>query len=134
VLYLFVWVVVRGALRGFGTHTAAAAAAVRPSQPAALVLTVLEPGESNLESGARIGVQRAPAVIGRAVSADVIVADAAVSAQHARLDWTDDAWVVLDLDSTNGTRLNARAVHGPTRLRPGDTLEVGPVRFAVSDT
>jgi hypothetical protein len=132
VLYLFLWVVVRGALRGLSTPREMQA--VRPAEPAPLVLTVLEPGESRLESGARIGVRSAPTVIGRATSADVVVADAAVSAQHARLDWTDGAWVVRDLDSTNGTRLNARAVRGPTRLRPGDTLEVGPVRFAVSDT
>ena len=132
VLYLFLWIVVRSALHGLGAQTAATE--TRPHALAPLVLTVLEPGESTLESGARIGVRDAPAVIGRAASSDVIVADAAVSAQHARLEWADSAWVVVDLNSTNGTRLNARAVHGPTRLRPGDTLEVGPVRFAVSDT
>ena len=54
VLYLFLWVVVRGALRGLRPQTAADAAPLR--QPPPLVLTVLEPGESSLESGARIGV------------------------------------------------------------------------------
>jgi hypothetical protein len=129
VLYLFLWVVVRGALRSLRAPTSASASMPRP-----LLLSVIDPSESDLEAGARIDVRDGPTVIGRASSADVVVADPAVSAEHARLEWSSDAWVVTDLDSTNGTRLNARPLQGPTRLRPGDMLEIGPVRFAVSDT
>jgi pSer/pThr/pTyr-binding forkhead associated (FHA) protein len=37
--------------------------------------------------------------------------------------------VVEDLDSANGTYVNARRIKGRQELRSGDRLEVGPVRF-----
>jgi hypothetical protein len=63
-------------------------------------------------------------VIGRHPSCDLVVSDATVSRRHARLTFRDGGWVVQDLDSTNGTRLNGRYV-GRCRLRPGDRLELG---------
>jgi hypothetical protein len=63
-------------------------------------------------------------VIGRHPSCDLIVTDTTVSRRHARLTFRDGGWVVQDLDSTNGTRLNGHYV-GRCRLRPGDRLDLG---------
>jgi FHA domain len=63
-------------------------------------------------------------VIGRHPSCDVVVTDETVSRQHARLTFRDGGWIVQDLDSTNGTRVNGQYV-GRCRLRPGDQLALG---------
>jgi hypothetical protein len=63
-------------------------------------------------------------VIGRHPSCDVIMADETVSRRHAQLTFRDGGWVLQDLESTNGTRLNGAYV-GRCRLRPGDRLGLG---------
>ena len=63
-------------------------------------------------------------LIGRAPGCDVIVPAETVSRRHARLIFRDGGWILQDLNSTNGTRLNGRYV-GRCRLRPGDQLALG---------
>jgi hypothetical protein len=63
-------------------------------------------------------------VIGRHPSCDVVIADDTVSRRHAQLIFRDGGWIVRDLDSTNGTRLNGQYV-GRCRLHPGDQLGLG---------
>jgi hypothetical protein len=63
-------------------------------------------------------------VIGRHPSCDMVVADETVSRRHAQLTYRDGGWVLQDLHSTNGTRLNGQYV-GRCRLRPGDRLSLG---------
>lgn len=60
-------------------------------------------------------------LIGRHPSCDIVVPADTVSRRHARLVFRDGSWVVQDLNSTNGTRLNGHPV-GRCRLRPGDQL------------
>src|SRR6185437_7106762 len=63
-------------------------------------------------------------VIGRHPSCEVVVADETVSRRHAQLTFRDEGWVLQDLHSTNGTRVNGQYV-GRCRLRPGDRLSLG---------
>jgi FHA domain len=63
-------------------------------------------------------------LIGRHPNCDVVMSDETVSRRHARLTFRDGGWIVQDLDSTNGTRLNGQHV-GRCRLRPGDQLALG---------
>ncbi len=52
--------------------------------------------------------------------------DTGVSRRHAELrPGTDEGWVVSDLGSTNGVRVNGQDIHGPHPLRPGDRIELG---------
>ena len=60
-------------------------------------------------------------LIGRHPDCDVVVEADTVSRRHARLIFRDGGWIVQDLASTNGTRLNGQPV-GRCRLRPGDQL------------
>ncbi len=63
-------------------------------------------------------------MIGRHPSCDVTLAHPTVSRRHARLVFRDAAWVLQDLDSTNGTFVNHRRV-GRCQLRPGDRILFG---------
>jgi pSer/pThr/pTyr-binding forkhead associated (FHA) protein len=64
-------------------------------------------------------------VVGRGRDADLVLADDLVSRHHARVSPHGPAAVVEDLGSRNGTFVNGEAVHGPTRLEPGDQLQLG---------
>jgi predicted component of type VI protein secretion system len=130
VLYLFLVIVVRVASRGVLAAAPRRTPATRASVSAPLRLLVIEPAGSGLEPGGVLAVADG-AVLGRAERSSVVVADPTVSAEHARLDRQGDGWVVADLGSTNGTRLNQQPVHGAAPLGPGDELDLGNVRLRV---
>lgn len=72
-----------------------------------------------------------PAItLGRQVDNTLPLADRKVSRYHARIERVDNSWVITDLDSTNGIRLNGLPV---TRagLSPGDFLYLGDVILRV---
>ncbi len=66
-------------------------------------------------------------LIGRSVSADLVLSAAAVSRRHCRLFARDDEYLVEDLASRVGTLLGDDKVAGHTVIRHGDILRVGPV-------
>jgi predicted component of type VI protein secretion system len=63
-------------------------------------------------------------VLGRARSCDYVIYDPTVSSRHAELVRLDDCWLIRDLGSLNGTRVNGWLVK-EQRLRDGDTLTFG---------
>jgi FhaA, N-terminal domain/FHA domain len=66
----------------------------------------------------------AVAVLGRSRQCDVVIADPNVSRRHAEVRREGDAYVVVDLDSTNGLTVNGREVKRAT-LADGDRLQLG---------
>ena len=64
-------------------------------------------------------------IIGRSSDLDMVLVEEMVSRKHARIAYEDDAIVIEDLGSTNGTYLNGARLTGPTVLRPGDQVQVG---------
>jgi len=75
-------------------------------------------------AGRRVAVV-SPLTVGRAADADLVLADELVSRRHARVSQRGAGAVVEDLGSRNGTFVNGNQIHGPTRLVPGDQLQVG---------
>lgn len=69
-------------------------------------------------------------VVGR-VAADVTIPDPEVSRRHATIKRVNGELEIGDLDSENGTRVNGRRIHGPTRLVAGDTISIGRTTFVV---
>jgi FHA domain len=63
--------------------------------------------------------------IGRDASCDLAIADMTVSRLHAQLERTSDGWLLSDLESTNGTRVNGWRVRGKIPVRPGDVVSFG---------
>jgi len=63
-------------------------------------------------------------VIGRSRRCDIVLTDPNVSRQHAEIRRQDDGFMLRDLGSTNGTRLNRRDVTQAV-LQHGDRVEIG---------
>jgi serine phosphatase RsbU (regulator of sigma subunit) len=68
-------------------------------------------------------------VIGRSSRCDLAVADRCLSRQHVRLFKSDDEWLVEDMGSRNGTRLNGTMISGPTPINPGDVIDASMSRI-----
>jgi pSer/pThr/pTyr-binding forkhead associated (FHA) protein len=67
--------------------------------------------------------------IGRGGDNDIVLYDAGVSRNHARIERSGNAWVLADNGSSNGTELNGRVIALAATLQNGDRIGVGPVRF-----
>jgi pSer/pThr/pTyr-binding forkhead associated (FHA) protein len=55
----------------------------------------------------------------------VLLDDPNVSRRHAEIRPRGGSWVLTDLGSTNGSRLNGRKLDGSEVLKPGDEIELG---------
>jgi hypothetical protein len=70
--------------------------------------------------------------IGRARDCDCLVSDESVSRRHAELRREGERWLVRDLGSRNGTRVNAMRVLEEYEVRPGDRLSLGEATYRLS--
>ncbi len=97
-------------------------------------MTAMQAVVLRVEEDGRTRTVRAPVpiTIGRAPSATLVVSDAQVSRVHARIDVMDGLLSVRDLDSRNGTFVNARPIAAPVALRDGDEIDVGTTRIVMS--
>jgi FHA domain/Domain of unknown function (DUF1707) len=69
--------------------------------------------------------------IGREPACDMTLADHTVSRWHATLVQADGGWLLDDLGSTNGTRVNGWRVSSPTPVSPGDQVSFGAATFII---
>jgi hypothetical protein len=78
------------------------------------------------DAGTRAAVTGSRVTMGRLASCALTLTDSTVSREHAALVRRGDGWWVVDLGSTNGTRVNGvRAAE--QRVAPGDRIELGDV-------
>ena len=100
--------------------------ASRMLEPKAQGTIVLPAGERK-----RLGDQ--PFSFGRMPENDVVIADPNVSRRHAEIRAVGSNFVLVDLGSTNGTRVNGLTISQQT-LREGDSISIGAttMRFEAS--
>jgi hypothetical protein len=77
--------------------------------------------------------QQSRFTIGREPSCDMTLGDMTVSRLHASLQREADGWLLMDLGSTNGTRLNGWRVTTPSPVKPGDHISFGDATFILGD-
>lgn len=69
--------------------------------------------------------------IGRHPSCELKLEDDAISLRHARIFWEDGLWWLNDLDSRNGTFLNALPIEEAHILSLNDQIDIGHSSFTV---
>lgn len=117
-----------GPARSGHTQAFSAAAAAAPDSRARAVPTaVLHVLGDDSEPTSVTG----RATLGRLPECEVQLEDPSVSRRHARLEPGGGGWVIEDLDSTNGVKVNGERVHR-AELHHGDRLELGTVRLEFS--
>lgn len=85
-------------------------------------------GSIFLEDGRRIEIGETPLVVGRMPECDVALSDPNVSRRHAEVRRQGTGFVVVDLGSTNGTRVNGAQVK-ERLLNNGDEITVGATKL-----
>lgn len=81
--------------------------------------------------GRVLDLDAGPVEIGRQQGLGVTIESGEVSRRHARV-YADEAGVhVRDLGSSNGTLVNGRKISAPTRLFPGDMIQIGSALIQV---
>jgi hypothetical protein len=95
-----------------------------PVQSSALRLVPVKSGTP----GAALRQRRL--TVGRAEDNDLVLPDAEVSRHHARLERGGAGWLLIDLESTNGTWVNGERILR-AEIAEGDELAFGQVRFTI---
>jgi hypothetical protein len=70
--------------------------------------------------------------IGRSRDCEIVIDDPNVSRRHAEIRKTIEGWMIVDLGSTNGVKINGRRVHEEV-LSPGDEITLGLIRLEYNE-
>jgi FHA domain-containing protein len=104
-----------------------------------MIYSAVRPAESSSEprgrtgravlvaGGKRLALSSGGGIVGRSRDSDVVLSDASVSRRHAEIRPSQDGWVITDLRSTNGVRVNGRAITRETPISSGDRIDIGTV-------
>jgi pSer/pThr/pTyr-binding forkhead associated (FHA) protein len=84
-----------------------------------------------LGGGDAIPLLRTTMKVGRRRSCDIALPFANVSSIHCELAYKDGYWVVRDLDSTNGIKVNGQRLRFRP-LRPGDKITIGRREYQIN--
>jgi predicted component of type VI protein secretion system len=70
-----------------------------------------------------------PVTLGRSRENAIFLPDELASRVHARVHFEDGQWVLTDLDSRNGTRVNGELVDETVPLAHGQEIQIGETRM-----
>jgi pSer/pThr/pTyr-binding forkhead associated (FHA) protein len=79
--------------------------------------------------GMEIVLDRKEIRIGRAPNNEFVIEDDYASSQHARLQKTDDGWLLQDLNSTNGTYVDGARIGAPVSIKQEMQIRIGKTIF-----
>lgn len=71
--------------------------------------------------------------IGRKEHNTIQLTEQNVSRTHAKLTYRDDGWLIEDLRSYNGVRVNGTPITQPTLLREGDLIQIADYHLTLTD-
>ena len=75
-------------------------------------------------------LRKSVTTLGRSLDNDIVLEASEASRHHARLEFAGDQLQIIDLNSTNGTRVNGQRVTSQI-LRAGDELAFGSLKIKV---
>jgi pSer/pThr/pTyr-binding forkhead associated (FHA) protein len=103
----------------------------RPAQAGPLATLLVKGGALK---GQRFPIKTPVVNIGRADYNDVVLADPSVSTSHAKLQRREGVWMLIDIDSTNGSFVDDERVKGEAPIGPGAALRLGDVVLSFEPT
>src|SRR5438067_6265149 len=109
-------------------HTMHGMESAAPARPAGAAFASFLVRSGGL-MGRRLPVKTPVVNLGRADYNDIVLPDPSVSTSHAKLQRREGVWVLVDLDSTNGTFVDGEQVKGDAPLAPGATVRLGDVQL-----
>ncbi len=71
--------------------------------------------------------------IGRLAGNTIQLTEQNVSRHHARLSLESGSWMINDLGSYNGIKINNQVIQGRMRLSPGDLVQIGDYHLTLFD-
>jgi hypothetical protein len=80
---------------------------------------------SGMQAGQEFVIRKSVTTIGRALDNDIVIESGDVSRHHARFEYADESLRLVDLNSTNGTRVNGKSVRAHAAVRTGDEITFG---------
>lgn len=125
VLYGFILMVVRVILRDLRSVPETSSSPFAKGTPR---LVVLDSDQDGIFQQQAFEL-RALTTIGRAPHSDIVFHDSYVSSEHAVMVNRDGNWLIQDLNSTNGTFVNRKPVHGEQSITHGDVIQIGGTRL-----
>ena len=87
-----------------------------------------------LPSGERVALSGRIVTIGRLPDCTIALPDANVSRKHTEVHPRGGAYVIVDLGSTNGTKVNGIRIDGERTLADGDIVSVGSTHLRFEAT
>lgn len=84
---------------------------------------------SGVAAGTSLSLDEDTVTIGRSKDSTLVIVDEYTSTYHARLARNGDRWMLTDLDSTNGTRLNGTRVTGTVLVPVYTPITIGQTTF-----
>lgn len=76
------------------------------------------------QAGTEFLLRKSVTTLGRALDNDIVLESSEVSRHHARIELQSDGMRIIDLNSTNGTRVNGRSVRSQA-IKAGDDVTFG---------
>ncbi len=83
---------------------------------------VIQSADGNRE---HYSLEKDVTTIGRSRESDIFLPDQWLSRHHAEIRRKGEAWIIVDLNSKNGTLLSGQPAKGEVKLRPGDVITLG---------
>jgi predicted component of type VI protein secretion system len=71
--------------------------------------------------------------IGRKPHNTIQLTEQNVSRSHAKLIFQDEGWLIHDLGSYNGVKVNGVPIAGPTQLHESDLIQIGDYHLTLTD-
>ena len=112
-------------IRGEAGHTSVYSTAKRIAEPLAEATEARRTRAQLRYEGRATILGSSGAVLGRSRDCDLVVADENASRRHAEVRPSGSAWIVRDLGSTNGVKVNGRRIQDAQPLNDGDTITIG---------
>jgi Mg-chelatase subunit ChlD len=93
-----------------------------------MMASAMNVAELVIEGGVDVGQRfplKAQMRLGRADDNDIVLRDAQASRYHALITLTGTEYVIADLGSANGTKVNGASIRQPCALHPNDVVTIG---------